>query len=124
MKHYILFTKEELCDMLCGKEVEHTISNTGTLYFMCKDYFDTKEEQEEPLDLGYVEFVDGHREDISWCDVQNGILRFRIPSGTYVFQSWVDELDSGHKYRTHCFYDALTGITQRDILTAVLRKPR
>lgn len=51
MKHYVLFTKEELCDMIRGKEIKHSISDAGTLYFMCKDYFGNEEETEEVSDL-------------------------------------------------------------------------
>ena len=39
MKHYILFTKDELEDMLEGVEICHTLSNGETVYFMCKEKF-------------------------------------------------------------------------------------
>lgn len=39
MQRYILFTKEELYDLLNGGETEHHIDDVGTVYFMCTDYF-------------------------------------------------------------------------------------
>ena len=40
MKRYILFTEEELIEMIRGGEIAHKISGIDeTLYFMCKDYF-------------------------------------------------------------------------------------
>lgn len=41
MKRYILFTQEELEDMLNGCEIEHHVSGCDEpLYFMCKEHFD------------------------------------------------------------------------------------
>ena len=39
MKKYILFTDEELHDMLNGREVEHHTSDNCVLYFMSKEHF-------------------------------------------------------------------------------------
>lgn len=39
MKHYILFTKDELEDMMKGVELCHTLSNGENVYFMCKEKF-------------------------------------------------------------------------------------
>ena len=39
MKHYILFTKDELEDMLEGLEICHTLSTGETVYFMLKEKF-------------------------------------------------------------------------------------
>lgn len=48
MKHYILFTQEELEDMLNGCEIMHRLSiNNETLYFMCKEHFLDEEEYDE-----------------------------------------------------------------------------
>lgn len=46
MRRYILFTEEELMEMVRGGEISHKISGTDeTLYFMCKDYFLIDEEE-------------------------------------------------------------------------------
>lgn len=39
MKHYVLFTEEELDDMIHGEEIEHRFSTGETIYFMCKEHF-------------------------------------------------------------------------------------
>lgn len=39
MKHYILFTKDELEDMLEGLEICHTLSTGETVYFIHKEKF-------------------------------------------------------------------------------------
>lgn len=41
MKHYILFTQEELEDMLNGCEIKHypSVANGEPIYFMCKEHF-------------------------------------------------------------------------------------
>ena len=41
MKRYVLFTQEELEDMLNGREIEHFLScsNGEPIYFMCKEHF-------------------------------------------------------------------------------------
>lgn len=39
MKRYILFTEEELYDLLNGGETEHYISGVGPVYFMSVDQF-------------------------------------------------------------------------------------
>ena len=39
MKHYILFTKDELEDMLEGLEICHTLSTGEAVYFICKEEF-------------------------------------------------------------------------------------
>jgi hypothetical protein len=50
MKRYILFTQEELTDMLNGREIDHDISEVKAgekLYFMCKEHFLDKCETDE-----------------------------------------------------------------------------
>lgn len=39
MKHYVLFTDEELEALNNGEEIEHYISGVGKLYFMSKEEF-------------------------------------------------------------------------------------
>ena len=39
MQRYILFTEEELQDLLNGGESEHYIDGAGTVYFMSVDQF-------------------------------------------------------------------------------------
>ena len=39
MKHYVLFTKDDLENMLEGLEICHTLSTGETVYFMCKEKF-------------------------------------------------------------------------------------
>ena len=39
MQRYILFTEEELQDLLNGAETEHYIEGAGTVYFMSVDQF-------------------------------------------------------------------------------------
>ena len=39
MKHYVLFTKDDLESMLKGLEIYHTLSTGETVYFMCKEKF-------------------------------------------------------------------------------------
>ena len=48
MKHYILFTQEELEDMLYGCEIAHKLSNSNdeTVYFMCKEHFFDDEKED------------------------------------------------------------------------------
>lgn len=48
MKHYILFTAEELDDMIHGEEIQHQLSNGETVYFMCKEHF-SKDEPDEKV---------------------------------------------------------------------------
>lgn len=53
MKRYILFTQEELTDMLNGREIDHDISEVKAgekLYFMCKEHFLDKCESDEVTD--------------------------------------------------------------------------
>ena len=50
MKHYILFTEEELDAMIHGKEIVHrpSITHGEQLYFMCKErFFEDKNVDEE-----------------------------------------------------------------------------
>ena len=52
MKRYILFTEEELDDMIHGSEIAHTLSNGETVYFMCEEHFiDGKEDEDPGIDL-------------------------------------------------------------------------
>lgn len=41
MKHYILFTQEELEDMLNGCEIMHrpSVNKGEPVYFMCREHF-------------------------------------------------------------------------------------
>ena len=39
MKRYILFTEEELRDMLNGKEIKHYVVGEGTVYFMEHEHY-------------------------------------------------------------------------------------
>lgn len=48
MKHYILFTEQELDDMLHGEEIMHRpgLTKGEPLYFMCKEHFVAKEKED------------------------------------------------------------------------------
>ena len=39
MQKYILFTEEELYDLLNGGESQHYIDGVGEVYFMCTEHF-------------------------------------------------------------------------------------
>ena len=125
MKQYILFTEEELIGMLRGEEIMHRPSATKgePIYFMHKEYFHNKEKTEETPDLGYVEFNDGHTEKVLQYTKLGDYLMFTTPSGKYCYESEVFDLAPGKKYRSHRFYDALTGKTA-DILTVVITQSK
>lgn len=48
MKRYILFTEEELDDMIHGEEIHHQLPSGETVYFMCKEHF-AKDEPDEKV---------------------------------------------------------------------------
>lgn len=50
MKHYILFTKDDLEDMLEGLDICYTLSTGETVYFMCKEKFLEEEIARWPRD--------------------------------------------------------------------------
>lgn len=51
MKRYILFTEEELIDLIRGTEITHSGSGiTEPLHFMCKTFFQDDEKNDVTLD--------------------------------------------------------------------------
>ena len=47
MKQYILFSEEELTDLVKGNTIEHPLPSGKILYFMCAERFDEMMKKKE-----------------------------------------------------------------------------
>ena len=76
--------------------------------------------------MGTAYFTDGHTEKIIYyIKSSEDYIEFWTESGIYVYQSWIDEVLDGFRYRAHDFYkcdEVLNISTRADIEKIELTK--
>lgn len=54
--------------------------------------------------IGKVIYYDGTTEPIVWYSCDPHSSEVRTPSGRYAYNEWIEEHDTGYKYRSHAFW--------------------
>ena len=54
--------------------------------------------------IGQVVYKDGTTEPIVWYSCDPHSSEVRTPSGRYGYSEWIEEHDTGYKYRSYAFW--------------------